>query len=385
MTSDPRPDDADARKPEGRASGRDWGRVAAVILAAATVAAGATGVWLLRPKPVVDGRPLGEFQGLRLTAVPTREGETLEVHKGGERVASIAGVISRDGAERLAFTRVDVESQPMDVANGPEAEVLAFGWTGGAHCCITHFVFDGASGGLLGRIDQGNGDPSSFLLSPRPRAARAVMPLVDDAAAHVYGSFAGSPMPRIMVSWNGREFGLDAARMAAESPDGPPAYLSLDPPIVAHIAAEDFPGDFKPPEAAARGDVARAYAAHVEGLRAAMASSTPDVADPQTLLPMAEFLNEQVYKGHAKAGIAAVRDALAADPARAEAALAFYADALTKSRWLDDLDRLNAAPLATLLAPSPAQPALRPSPAPSGGPAGGAAPLAMPAAAARPR
>lgn len=360
----------------------DWGWAVSAGFALALITGGAVVVWKLQPEAPVEGRPLGEANGYQIIAVPARDGEELVVLRDGKRLAVGQPAKPEPGSEVLGFTRVEMSDASLNVGGGPEPDIVAYGWTGGMHCCITHFVFDGGRGRLLGTIEQGNGDPAAFVHAPRGGAASAVMPLFDDAAAHVYGSFAGSPMPRIVVAWDGRRFGLDIARMRAETADGPPPWIAQDQPLLDAMAAAGFEDDFKPPPTPSRGDLARAYGAHVEGLRAAMAETAPNAADPQTLVPLATYLNEQVYKGQAVAGVASVSAALAAiealadngdspdDPDRAasqtqgagaeqdnvRAALAFYFETLSASRWLADLDTLNNGALKPLIAEWTAKP-----------------------------
>lgn len=320
-----------------RTGGRGLFAVVAVL-----VAAGAAGIWALDVAAPGEGRLLAgstDLPGadeLRLVARKSGEGEIVEVRRGRERLERL-GV---DDAVR--FQRFELTSDQLDVGGGPAPDVVIYGWTGGMACCITHFVIDGDSGRLLGRIEQGAGDPSAFVPPAEGSSGRPLMPLMDDVAAGDYaGSEAETPMGRVLVGWlpQERRFGLDLAAMRAERDDAPPAYWTANPGLATALLDTAAGGTVE--AAAGRGAMARAYASWIDSQMRALRNTTLDATNPASFVPLARVLDAYVYKGRVDAGLARIRALKAEEAEGLDAGLKQYFLVLAESRWFADLDRLN--------------------------------------------
>jgi len=324
-------------------------RQLAVAAAALALIGGGYAIWQLQPPgiPATAAQKLGELNGFGVYAVPKSEDmQGLEIRKDGKVVWA--------GPEG-DFVRVELVSTDVDVGGGPKADIIAYGWTGGASCCLEYVAFSIEDGGkLLGTIPRQGGDTRTFVRSKVVGLPQAVLPSYDLSANGAYGSMAGSPLPRVFISHDGKRFALDAGRMKASAAEKPPAFWTIDPQLVNTIAQEALEDDFQPPAASASID--DAYAAWSNArIEAAASDELLDAADPDTFVTPALVLNEYVYKGQAAAGVAAVEKAFAERPGLATAIFKKYFTVLTDSQWLEDLDRMNDGGLKPLLVQYAAQ------------------------------
>lgn len=331
-----------------------WSNIAAMACACAIIIGFGIGVWQLRPKTIPTGRPIGTAGKIQTFAIPARpNGEGFTIWRDGRQVGSLPTALAS------TFQRVELSSDDVDVAGSAEPDLVLYAWTGGAHCCFTQILIDGHNGRLLGQFDLGNGDPMPFIPATTKGLARAVAVNFDDVSAFKFGSYADSPMARILVIWDGKRFSLDTKRMKSTTADSPPAYFIGEPELGDAVPlrvqdfgeSEDVPAPTLESDAKGgeRGDRAKVYQSWMEEEEARMASTALNAQDETSFGPMAAFLNERVYKGHAKEGVATVMGAYASNPSARDAALAHYFSVLRESRWLDDLNKLNDSQLTGLL------------------------------------
>lgn len=336
-----------------------WGNGIAIALVCALVIGVGIGVWQLRPKQPPTGRPLGgtsHVQAFAVASVPAGEGFT--IWREGRQVGALPHNIASK------YQRVEMSSNDVDVAGDKSPDLMLYAWTGGAHCCFMQILIDGHSGRLLGQVELGNGDPMPFLAPKSPSdgtsTLRGVAVNFDDVSAYQFGSYADSPMARIVIAWDGRRFGLDKMRMKATTPTSPPSYFIAEPELGDAVAlgVQDFGESEDAPAAAmkrevdnpSRGDRAKTYQTWMDGEEARMKETPLNIDDKTSFGPVAAFLNERVYKGQAVAGVASVIAAHQDTPQVRDAALAYYFEVLGKSRWIGDLDRINDGQLAPLMA-----------------------------------
>jgi hypothetical protein len=327
------------------------GSLLSAFLVVALVISVGVGIWLLQPGQIPEGRPIGQAGNVQAFAYPigsSTEGFTL--WRNGRKTFEFND--TKSGIQRVEFSSNDV-----DIVGSSDPELVLYTWSGGAHCCFSQIVIDGHSGRRVGTLNLGNGDPTPFIQSKTKGLARAVVINVDDVTAFKFGSYADSPMARIIAIWNGQRFSLDAKRMKAPTADSPPAFFINEPELgeAASIGVQDYGVDEDNPAPVqtisvnARGDRAKTYRTWMEGEEARMRATTLVAEDVTSYGPMAAFLNERIYKGQGVAGIQTVRDAYATDPQTREAALAYYVSVISQSRWFDDLDRLNGGALKSLV------------------------------------
>jgi hypothetical protein len=335
------------------ASKTTWRNVLAIALVCALIGALGIGVWQMRPKKPPIGRPIGGVAHVQAYAIPALPaGEGFTIWRDGRQVYALPNKVA------LGFQRIELSSADVDIIGNHEADLVLYGWTGGAHCCFTQFVIDGHTGRLLGQLELGNGDALPFLPGSKAGLAKAAVVNYDDVTAYKFGSFADSPMARVVLAWDGKKFGLDLKRMKAAQPESPPAYFideadladALPLFVLNYGESEDDPvasGDTGV-NGGVRGDRAKTYQAWMAGEEARMKATTLNPADDSSFGPMAAFLNERIYKGQGVAGVASVTAAYEQMPEARAAALAHYFSVLKTSRWFDDLNRLNDGQLMGL-------------------------------------
>jgi hypothetical protein len=327
----------------------------AILVATALVAGVAFGVMQLRPVQAPEGRPVGSAGKIQAFAVPSQpSGESFTIWRGNRELPSLPA------KQNEGFQRVELSSNDVDIAGNNAPDLVLYTWTGGAHCCFSQIVIDGSTGRTLGQLALGNSDPTPFLAATTKGLARAVVIGVDDFSAYKFGSYAESPMARIVIAWDGKRFGLDFKRMKATTPQSPPTFFINEPDLgeAATIGVEDFGVDEDAPggitsltaNAQGRGDRAKNYQIWMESEEARMRATTLNSDDPTSFGPMAAFLNERIYKGQAAAGVETVMSVYEATPEARDTALAYYFEVLGHSRWFSDLNALNGGKLSAMLA-----------------------------------
>jgi hypothetical protein len=309
------------------------------------------GIWHLQPKQIPEGRPIGEAGKILAFALPSAQvGEGYVIWRGGRKI------YDQLKGSATAFQRIELSSNDVDIAGSSDPDLVLYSWTGGAHCCFSQILIDGRSGKKLGEFEIGNGDPTPFIPAKTHGLPRAVAINMDDVSAFKFGSYAESPMARILIVFDQGRFGLDIKRMKAVAPDTAPAFFINEPQLAeaADIGLQDFGEDEDKPASATtpvlRGDRAKAYETWMIGEETRLRATNLVAGDVASYGPMAAFLNERIYKGQATAGVASVLDAYKDEPELAHTALAYYFDIISKSRWLADLDRLNDGSLKPLIA-----------------------------------
>ena len=328
--------------------------IAAIGIVCVLVIGCAIGIWQLRPKQTPTGRPIGTAGKIQAFAIPARPaGEGFTIWHDGRQAYTLPN------DEAAGYQRIELSSNDVDIAGDSAPDLVLYAWTGGAHCCFTQILIDGHNGRLLGRLELGNGDPMPFIPATKSGLARAVAVNFDDVTAYKFGSYAESPMARIVAVWDGARFALDVSRMRAARADSPPAYFIAEPEVgdavpldiqdVGENEERPAPAAASQAEGSPRGDRAKTYQTWMDNEEARMRATPLSLADITSFGPMAAFLNERIYKGQAAAGVATVMSVYEATPKERDAALAYYFSVLHQSRWRADLNRLNNGQLDALV------------------------------------
>jgi len=296
---------------------------------------------LLMPKPNYEGRLVGEIGNVHIYAVPlTISEEGLVVWHGGRKLDALPT------APDNPVQQFDLSSSDRQAAGTRHSDLVVDGWSGGMHCCLTRFVFDGPTGALIGKLSLGGSGASRFVPLKRTDPYPAAFLATDDLTLDGQSELSGTPLAPILVVWRGKNFGLYLEAMKATTPDSPPPYLlkadfqEAQLELATIVSAEP---------AGTRGDIAQALDQVAQIRLAEMTSAVLTPQDVTSIAPLYVFLNEYVYKGQAEAGFALVEKAHAASPDVLKAALQTYAAQLRRSQWLVDLDRLNDGKLTGLL------------------------------------
>lgn len=125
--------------------------------------------------------------------------------------------VSRDGAEavRLDGQRLFLR-EPLggSVTGGAVPQLVATAWSGGTHCCYTlHLIELGERPRLIQSIDAGHSDVDLFAQLDDDPALEIVLP--DWSYAYWPGSFANSPVPRVILKWDGQRYAPSVKLMRA--------------------------------------------------------------------------------------------------------------------------------------------------------------------------
>lgn len=151
----------------------------------------------------LEVRVLEDTESLGVTRpIVVLEERGREVWRAGDRVLR--------GAMRIEI------SGPADIDADGVAELHLVTWTGGAHCCLTHYFLqrDERWGVQVKAIvDQGNGEQSPLLTIAGRK--RPFMLVPDNVFAYAFGAcFACSPIPYVPLSFDGSRFSLASDLLA---------------------------------------------------------------------------------------------------------------------------------------------------------------------------
>lgn len=327
--------------PQGSLDRKPERQIPAILtkLALIAVILGCTAVviTLLLPKPAHEGRLVGEIGAVRVFAVPTGENqEALVVWRGGRKLETLA----QDS--NAPVQQFDLSSADRQAAGSRHPDLVIDGWSGGMHCCLSRYVFDGPSGKLVGTISLGGSSASRFVPLNRTDRFQAAFLAFDDATLNGQAPELAAPMAQIVVVWNGSDFSLHLEAMKATTSESHAPFLLAEEFQEAQLELNSI-GEII--DAASKGDLAKALDNAAMARLKLMEQAILNPSDATSFAPLYSFLNDYVYKGQAQAGFAAVRKAHAAEPKALGAALSTYAANLRQSQWFEDLDRLNDSKL----------------------------------------
>jgi hypothetical protein len=314
-----------------------------VKLAVIGVILGCAGVVvaLLMPKPNYEGRLVGQIGDVHIYAVPlTSNEESLVIWHGGRKLDAL--LADPDNP----IQQFDLSSSDRQAAGTRHPDLVVDGWSGGMHCCLTRFVFDGPTGALIGKLSLGGSAASRFVPLKRADRYPAAFLAYDDPTLDGQSEISGAPLAPILVVWRGKSFGLYAEAMKATTPDSPPPYLLA---IEFEEAQLELTTTVSAEPAGTRGDIAKALNQAAQDRLTQMQSATLNPEDAKSFAPLTGFLNDYVYKGQAEAGFALVKKAHATSPEALSVALETYAEQMRQSQWLEDLNGLNDGKLIGLL------------------------------------
>lgn len=298
-------------------------------------------VTLLLPKPAYEGRLVGQIGDVHIYAIPTSESEeALIVWRGGRKLDPLALEPNNP------IQQFDLSSADRQAAGTRHPDLVIDGWSGGMHCCLTRYVFDGPTGNFIGKVALGGSGASRFVPFQRTDPFPAAFLAFDDVTLDGQSFELGTPLAPIVVAWNGKRFSLYREVMKATTPESHAPFLLAEDFQEAQLEVDSA---LAPSETGSKGDVAKALDLAATARRNAMETADLNTKDATSFAPITGFLNDYVYKGQAEAGIAAVQKAHARTPEALRAALQTYGMLLRKSQWFDDLDRLNDGRLISQL------------------------------------
>jgi hypothetical protein len=103
-----------------------------------------------------------------------------------------------------------------DLTGNRQPDMMVKSWSGGGHCCSTHYVFElKPKLRLIARLEDGATNLGHF--DHLDRNGRYFY-ITDDIWDYWPQSFAGSVRHKVILKWNGRKFALDLDRMHTPPP-----------------------------------------------------------------------------------------------------------------------------------------------------------------------
>jgi hypothetical protein len=363
------------------ADGPDLARLMAGVMAFGLLILGGVGVLILGPQVGPDEQPLATAGDLTTHVIMRDDGfQSLAIRNQRQEIARVG--------DNGGFVKFQPTARPADINGDGQRDLAIYGWTGGMHCCFTHFLIDGTTGALLGQFDQ-KGDTPAQLIRLNGQDRRAVMVIDDSAQASRAIALtsdtgeASPPLPQgkaiALVGWDpsSQRITLDPSLMVASGPDLPAPFWQSHPALADAVAAKTGSEGFQPPGGLLRrGDIGRAYQEWFSALEASMQANVRSAQPLQE--PVRDYLDEMIYKGQASEGFARVRaasqalsassdtaqaaqspDRLEPDSASAETAspasaaafveqtIGLHIASLKQSPWYQELDRINRGALTS--------------------------------------
>lgn len=136
-----------------------------------------------------------DFAGTRVHIEATADGgERLNVERDGEAPLTVT-------AHRLGVR----DPAGQNVTGGATPQLVVTGWSGGAHCCFTVHLLDvGPRPRLIQSIDAGHTDIDLFNQFDDDPALEVGLP--DWSFTNWPSDFANTPVPRIILHWDGQQY-----------------------------------------------------------------------------------------------------------------------------------------------------------------------------------
>ena len=127
-----------------------------------------------------------------------------DIPVGGQRLT-----VRREGAADLSLTAQKLTPRdPVgeNITGGATPMMVVTGWSGGAQCCYTVHIIDlGAQPRLVQSIDVGHSDAALFNQFDDDPALEVGLP--DWSFVNwPFGDFATSPVPRVIMDWDGQQY-----------------------------------------------------------------------------------------------------------------------------------------------------------------------------------
>lgn len=135
-----------------------------------------------------------DFAGTRVTIEDVEQGQRLTVRRDGAQPVSLE-------AWRLSVR----DPAGANLTGGTTPQLVVNGWSGGTHCCYTvHLVEIGEHPRLIQSLETGHSGSDPFTKLDDDAAHEITLP--DWSFANWPGSFANSPVPHVILHWDGQQY-----------------------------------------------------------------------------------------------------------------------------------------------------------------------------------
>ena len=308
---------------------------------------------LALPAAAQESKPWLESQGLEAAAwksfqefeavvgrVPNAKDpagaqERLIVFKQGKPVLQVT---DKDGIEPAS--RLTLHSLGRDLDGDGQPDLHFSAYSGGAHCCTTHFVYKVKPAPKRQAVYPAkNVGGTDFVDLPGRKAP--VMVSADDTSAYVFAPYASSYFPVVVleVSPKGR-FQFAGELMRGKLPGEPPPVCG-QPAATANPWLKDRCGEFTSAKRKARTQEIQAKLREIKSQRSADKLKWDDYVATGVLSAVAAEMNRYAYTGFGAAGMNWLETVWPGNDAIKVQFLAKLRETRVKSAFADDLRVLS--------------------------------------------
>ena len=104
----------------------------------------------------------------------------------------------------------------IDLTGDGRSNMIVTSWSGGAHCCFTHYIFElEPTLRLIATIEDGDTDLAHF---EKLDGDHGYYYVTSDIWSYWPASFASSVSHRVLLKWNGEQFRMDLNKMRSPPP-----------------------------------------------------------------------------------------------------------------------------------------------------------------------
>jgi hypothetical protein len=132
------------------------------------------------------------------------------------RLANGEGMTYRLGQPEDPVNKIPLIPNGSDLTGNGRPDIMVTSWSGGAHCCFTHYVFElEPQLRLIAKLEDGDTDLGHF--EDLDHNGRYFY-VTDEIWSYWPGSFAGSVSHKVILKWDRGRFRLDLERMRRPAP-----------------------------------------------------------------------------------------------------------------------------------------------------------------------
>jgi hypothetical protein len=132
------------------------------------------------------------------------------------RLANDEGMTYRLGQPEDLVNKIPLVANGSDLTGNRRPDMMVTSWSGGAHCCFTHYVFElEPKLRLVAKLEDGDTDLGHF--EDLDQDGRYFY-VTDEIWSYWPASFAGCVSHKVILKWNMGKFKLDLVRMKYPAP-----------------------------------------------------------------------------------------------------------------------------------------------------------------------